>query len=615
MSKAKNAAKSLQSLLNDFGYAVVSKADVEAIRNAMNHGMEVLCNHNSDQDDIDSMDVGCQAIDRVLEGLSRGAILGHCQNILAKTGGKKAWQAVIAAKPESNGVLVCDSDTDYTLPDNARSVWVSVKGHSVYINPTDEGVVVDIYAKGAAIGGSVASAYAFDSDSESAFCEDKGIDIDDVAEWVGQHYKVNFDAESASRRMEWLHRYDDSHERPTTKYHVVVYAVGEDGNRSKLGEGDFDAESESIAEGIAFKQHWDDRLNAASCSPAFETNEYEAKDPANVIGKSLYSGDIGVTLDYCNEGHDGDYNQKDPTDEPLMRFDIVQRDGEDGQFVDFDCASGCCQLNYATSTLQQRQRFLEIAMCYAEEYVVKQQRAAKHVVGAITWVGADWDGQLNGYAVPEGLQAVLDKWKELSLAPVQNSVQQSLDPVPFKESGIIAEVHSDDRVFEVDFDATPWFRQASNDEIIALAEIGWGGDSEADEVAEFCEAGNNEITEMFSYLRRLSGRRNACGSECHVDEDSAMDWIRTNRPELASKIEGTSEKFECSKCGLPTSVDEDGLCNNCSKKSEVAAAIKAEFLTSSEGAAEVELFHERLMSECPGFFVDHDAAVAFLMAD
>lgn len=37
------------------------------------------------------------------------------------------------------------------------------------------------------------------------------IDWDAVAEWVGLHYQVNFDAETPVRRLEWVTRYRDSH--------------------------------------------------------------------------------------------------------------------------------------------------------------------------------------------------------------------------------------------------------------------------------------------------------------------------------------------------------------------------------------------------------------------
>ena len=53
---------------------------------------------------------------------------------------------------------------DYVMPKELKSTWISVKGFSVYIRPTDEGVVVDIYKKGTEDDDAIAGAYAFDQE-------------------------------------------------------------------------------------------------------------------------------------------------------------------------------------------------------------------------------------------------------------------------------------------------------------------------------------------------------------------------------------------------------------------------------------------------------------------
>lgn len=135
-------------------------------------------------------------------------------DVVAKLGGMKAWQTVAAMKPVK-GALTPDGKPgefhrDYVLEDS-ESVWISVKGHSICIIPTDDGVIVDVYAKGAENGGTTASTYAFDTDAEATYCEDNEIDLDDVAEWVGLHHMKNFDTESPVQRMDWLHRYVEAH--------------------------------------------------------------------------------------------------------------------------------------------------------------------------------------------------------------------------------------------------------------------------------------------------------------------------------------------------------------------------------------------------------------------
>jgi hypothetical protein len=98
---------------------------------------------------------------------------------------------------------------------------------------------------------------------------------------------------------------------------------------------------------------------------------------------------------------------------------------------------------------------------------------------------------------------------------------------------IPAEVHSDDHAAEASFDAAPWFRQASDQDIKDLIECGFRGDYPADEVAQW-EANvtaNEEVIEVFTYV---CTRRNVAdiGFECSVDEDAAFNWLRANRLNL-----------------------------------------------------------------------------------
>ncbi len=65
---------------------------------------------------------------------------------------------------------------------------------------------------------------------------------------------------------------------------------------------------------------------------------------------------------------------------------------------------------------------------------------------------------------------------------------QCRNAVPFEEENrakiIQAEVHTDDWRNSAPFDATPWFEQSSDGEILALAAIEWVGDYEADQVSQ-----------------------------------------------------------------------------------------------------------------------------------
>jgi hypothetical protein len=89
---------------------------------------------------------------------------------------------------------------------------------------------------------------------------------------------------------------------------------------------------------------------------------------------------------------------------------------------------------------------------------------------------------------------------------------------------IRAECHSDDFCVEVDFDATQWFEQASDDEIKALRDCDWGGDYPADEVAMFMAEHSQEVEDMFKYIT-LRHKLEHIGFECHVNPEDAERWL------------------------------------------------------------------------------------------
>lgn len=59
-----------------------------------------------------------------------------------------------------------DEETDAELNDNCETTWIGVKGFSVYIKKTDNGVAVGIYARDAEDCEALAECYAFDNDAE-----------------------------------------------------------------------------------------------------------------------------------------------------------------------------------------------------------------------------------------------------------------------------------------------------------------------------------------------------------------------------------------------------------------------------------------------------------------
>lgn len=107
---------------------------------------------------------------------------------------------------------------------------------------------------------------------------------------------------------------------------------------------------------------------------------------------------------------------------------------------------------------------------------------------------------------------------------------------------IKAECHSDDYVACATFDATPWFEQASDEEIRALAECDWGGDQPADGVAVFIQDKDPKVGRLFDYLSfEPKMGHEPVGFECHVDVADARRWLDANRPALAAEIFGDGE--------------------------------------------------------------------------
>ena len=102
---------------------------------------------------------------------------------------------------------------------------------------------------------------------------------------------------------------------------------------------------------------------------------------------------------------------------------------------------------------------------------------------------------------------------------------------------IRAECHSDDRMVEAAFDAEPWFKQASDEDVVRLARCGWGNDYPADELAIFIADMNEEVQRVFTYLDLVAHKKNPPGFECTVEHSSAIEWLSRHNPELAMRVQ------------------------------------------------------------------------------
>jgi hypothetical protein len=103
---------------------------------------------------------------------------------------------------------------------------------------------------------------------------------------------------------------------------------------------------------------------------------------------------------------------------------------------------------------------------------------------------------------------------------------------------IRAEVHSDDNVVKINFDATDWFTQATEEQIVELARCGWRGDYPADEVAMWTSDQNSEVARVFAYLEEISiHQKETLGFECSVNAKDAIAWLKANQPQVEYAVE------------------------------------------------------------------------------
>lgn len=101
---------------------------------------------------------------------------------------------------------------------------------------------------------------------------------------------------------------------------------------------------------------------------------------------------------------------------------------------------------------------------------------------------------------------------------------------------IRAEVHDDEFRTSARFDATAWFEQASDKDILDLAKIDWRGDYAADVVAEFFEGYNvgtpDTVDDVFKAVNVLD-----TGFEVSVEPEDAVRWVEKNRPHLKEQMD------------------------------------------------------------------------------
>src|SRR5262249_7104969 len=86
------------------------------------------------------------------------------------------------------------------------------------------------------------------------------------------------------------------------------------------------------------------------------------------------------------------------------------------------------------------------------------------------------------------------------------------------------------RTSTVTFDARPYFRAASVEELVQLARDGWGPGPAATRVAYECADESPALHSLLARLHRTRGQANRDeGLACRVDALRASDWLQVNR--------------------------------------------------------------------------------------
>lgn len=113
------------------------------------------------------------------------------------------------------------------------------------------------------------------------------------------------------------------------------------------------------------------------------------------------------------------------------------------------------------------------------------------------------------------------------------------------EGYAFAEVHSDDRVYEAEFNAAFWLSKASEAEVVALAKEEWKTCEIADRVAEAAERFSPEVQEVMTYTQRMHQAGKSIGFECSVSDIDAMAWLNRYRPDVAAAVvlEGMADQL------------------------------------------------------------------------
>ena len=120
----------------------------------------------------------------------------------------------------------------------------------------------------------------------------------------------------------------------------------------------------------------------------FTTNEEIKNYMLKTSGLTVEGMDVKCTLSFCNEGYGGDYDEKDPSDRPLLRLDVEHRTCSDMSNYDgyevIDNGSYCTQI----SMLEPLEDIMEALSYIWRLYTLELQKSksVKKLSERLSWL-------------------------------------------------------------------------------------------------------------------------------------------------------------------------------------------------------------------------------------
>jgi len=122
--------------------------------------------------------VFAQALERAIQSAVGNGLLSPASDEVAEPVEVDSWTSEItlsSGEPPAITPEGTESGADFVLNAPFETAWITVDGASVHIKREDEGVVVDLYPKGAE-DESLATMAVLHDDIEAAFCESMEVD-------------------------------------------------------------------------------------------------------------------------------------------------------------------------------------------------------------------------------------------------------------------------------------------------------------------------------------------------------------------------------------------------------------------------------------------------------